>query len=199
MLGLEVNMSDERFKNYDRVSDILAPLSQYHKIRKDILKNAADRGTAVHTGIYAYLSDLGEWIDERDDLEGFMKSFLDFWEKYKCPILSIEKRLFWEEKQVTGQFDLIVNRDGKNILIDWKTSTSPQKTWKVQGAAYTHLAQLNGYKIDSCWFVQLNKYGREAYIHEYSDKHKENLDRFIGFIDVYREFFKDQKIPTFED
>lgn len=196
-------MTDERFEGFDRISDVLGAFSGYGKIDPLVLQNAADRGTSVHKAIYAMLNDLGCW-EERTDINGYIISFEKFWDDHKSPICATEERLFCHDLKITGAYDLIIKKTNPvtgcdNILIDWKTSTAPQKTWPLQGAAYTWLARKAGYAVDGCWFVKLDKLGREPKVFDYSSEYEENIKKFMACLDIYRTFFKDQKIPSFED
>lgn len=194
-------MSDERFVDYDRVTDILAPFAGYGHIDPEILKRAADRGTKVHNAIDIILKDnqsieYDPFHDEKG-IEGYLQSFRRFWDKYDPFVLAQEQRLFDQEHAITGKVDLVAVLNNNRVLIDWKTSARFNRTWPLQGAAYASLLEDTDLKVDHVLFVKLSKKGDEPEIFEF------DANQYLGQFDTclwcYREFFKNMLIPIFED
>ena len=108
---------------------------------------ASDFGTAFHDyakfnlqGIknIQYDNALSPWINQYNK---FIKSLGNF------KILGVEEALYSTRYKYAGTFDLIVElENGSIVIIDWKTSTSFQKKWRIQTAAYEQLYREN-YKI----------------------------------------------------
>lgn len=176
-------------KEYDRVTSIISEFSGIHKVPVDILKNAAARGTQVHTMIEGILK--GFDFQEKDNLlYPYIKSFYKFWDDSSHAFIDaeliLEKRLYCERLRITGQIDVIIKSKNKTYLIDWKTSSQPQKTWALQSAAYKYLAEENGYKnVGSVLFVKLSKDGKSPGLYKH-ENHKENIDIFLKCLDLYR-------------
>lgn len=189
-------MSDERFEGYDRVTDVLSPFSGYGKIDPMILERAAARGDRVHKAIDEIISDLGNWISH-DGIEGYMQSFYKFWDAMEPFILSHEQRYFSKDIAITGKIDLLAKINGKRVLIDWKTSSQFNHTWPLQGAAYALLLKEQEVEFDSVLFVKLLKNGNGPDAFEFDPK--EYSEDFNKCLWAYRKFFKNMKIPTFED
>lgn len=190
-------------EGYDRVTHILNPFTSYSKIDPAVLENAARRGKSVHTAIQDTLMDIPR--DETFENKGYLYSFEKFWTDHNAPIAALEKRINDGEIFVSGQCDLIIEKpsysdEGDHVLIDWKTSVAPQKTYGMQAAAYTYLAEKEGFKIYQCWFVSLDKKGKEPTIRIYQKNElREYWRLFLNCLEIYRMFFKDQKLPTFDD
>lgn len=193
-------MGNENYEGYDRVSHILSPFNGYGKIDQDVLDRAAHRGTRVHNIITEELL-IKTPKEDRLGVEGYIHSFEKFWADYQGEILHVEKRIKNDNVSLTGEFDLIARIAGQYVLIDWKTSVSLNRTWALQGAAYRMLANDAGIEIDACWFVQLDKKGKEPKVHVFgeSNDYKANLSMFWHCVHTYRYFFKDQNIQIFED
>lgn len=169
-------------EEYFRVTEVLYPFSGYDYVPSAILENAAVRGTKVHK-ICESIVD-GYDFDYPEEFEGFIQSFLKWWERGH-KVIATERRFFCNDLHITGKVDYIIEgRDG-NILVDLKTSSQESKTWMLQGSAYSYLAKKAGIPIHSIMFLKLDKDGGEPrpFIYE------EQMDFFIKVLDVYKYFF----------
>ena len=101
-------------------------------------------------------------------------------------VLTIEERFYCDELKITGKVDLIIDSPMGAIIIDYKTSYKPSKTWPIQGSAYAYLARKAGYSIAGIQFVHLNKHGMKPDLYDYPDK----FDVFRKCLDVYDYFFR---------
>ena len=180
-------MSDARFENFTRVSDILYPFSGLQHIDPDILMNAANRGTRVHKICEAIASGLGEF-DMDAEVMGYVSSFKKWWGDGR-EIVAMEKRFFCETHELTGQCDFIIKEGDDLIIVDLKTSAKPSKTWRLQGSAYSYLAKKDGYDINKIQFIHLNRDGDEPAVIEY----EEDWDFFLSCLKVYNFFYKPTK------
>tara|TARA_R110002126_G_scaffold200505_1_gene348103 strand:+ start:1835 stop:2344 length:510 start_codon:yes stop_codon:yes gene_type:complete len=159
-------------------------------VPKDILEAAGLRGTAVHKYIEGIL-DGWDFSVIPPNLLPYIDSWRLFWDSSKHAFegkITLEKRLYCDEHKITGQADVIVETEDRTYIIDWKTSSVPQKSWALQGAAYKHLAEVNGYKnVDSVLFVKLLKNGKTPSLHKH-ENHEENLEIFFKCLDLYQWF-----------
>lgn len=190
-------MTHEDIKEgYTRISDIASSFSRYHAIDPAVLKNAADRGTAVHDIIFDLMNDIPvgneryTWLGKEMALKGYVDSYLRFWERYEnCTILNQEARLYCDDLKVTGQMDLIIEKEGKMILIDWKCSYKAAKHWQIQAGGYNHLHKN---KLDEIYFVRLPKDGKDAEVISYDCF--SCTDMFKRAYDFYKMFFEGQEL-----
>jgi len=178
-------------ESYDRVTEVISPFTGIEFVPKEVLEPACERGTNVHLQIEGILK--GWALHVKDPItEMYVASFKIFWEKsthiFKDGEMILEQRLFCDENQITGKPDVIIQTQDRIYIIDWKTSSSPQKSWHIQGAAYRHLCEVNGYKnVDSVLFVKLDKTGEAPSLHK-SEEHKKNLDIFFKCLELFRHF-----------
>lgn len=170
-------------KKYFRVTEILAPFSGLDKVPKDILSNAARRGSRVHDVCEGIVKGLGEW-DIDDEIRGYVDSFKSWWSQ-SIKVLALEKRFFCSELMITGQVDMIIESDEGAIILDLKTSAKPSKTWPLQGSAYAYMAKKEGYDIKGIHFLHLNKKGLAPNLYVYDNQ----LEMFKKCLDVFKHFW----------
>lgn len=144
-----------------RVTEILKAFTSFDQVPKDILEKAAARGTSVHA-LCAGIAK-GNWIPDgfiEEELLGYVNSFRK-WNKAQVKrFIIIEKRYTDTEEEYTGQLDFVVEcHDNKLYLVDLKTSAQPQKTYRVQMAAYDSLLKQNDIVVEGAMLVYLSKDG----------------------------------------
>ena len=125
------------------VSSIIFPMSQrvYGTIDRDILRAAADFGTAVH--------QCTEFLDQDvldvDSVEPEWRPYLDAYELFKAErkptICEIEWRLACEK--FAGTIDRLMTIDDQLWIVDLKTTTQIHAHVGLQLAAYEALARLH--------------------------------------------------------
>lgn len=179
--------------NIPRVTEILRPYTGYDQVPKNILENAAARGTSVHA-LCAGIAK-GNWIPDGmigEELLGYVQSFRKWHEAQVKSFVIIEKRYTDCDSRYSGQLDFVIQgNDGKLYLADLKTSSKPQKTYPVQMAAYNSLLKQNGTTVEGAMLVYLKKDG------EFPDiDFIENMDKeyriFQSALECY-EYFKIRK------
>ncbi len=193
-------MEDHKLKEFIarggvRITDALSPYTGYGKVDPEVLENAGRRGTRVHEWIDDYIKGIDGW-NEDSGIGGYLESFKLFWYAFNPKPIIKEQRFYNEEHMITGQVDLIAEIADKRVLIDWKTSSSVNKTYPIQAAAYASIIKPD-YIVDSVLIVRLDKDGLAGRLTEVNPQ--EHIDMFFKCLEIYREFFKNQKIPTFED
>jgi len=123
------------------------------------MKQAADRGTVMHAvlehacklGVIG-ATDRNAVVDAIPEGE-FSKIPKGFWifvgsDCKDMKILAVEETVFDDENLVAGTFDLLVEQDGKLIVIDWKSSKQVYPKQLVQAGWY---AAIRG--ADEAWVV----------------------------------------------
>lgn len=153
MIDLELN---EQRTLYPRVSDVTSPFSAmyYGKVPPDVLLNAANRGTQVHSHCAALIR--GDFVPSPSpEVQAYVDCFARAWQEIQPATVALcEKRLYDDALKFTGQVDILLE-DG--CLVDIKTSSKPSPLWGVQLAAYAGLAQANNLEVTSAAIVQVGK------------------------------------------
>jgi PD-(D/E)XK nuclease superfamily len=176
-----------------RVTEVLTPFTNYGAVRKEILENAAARGTSVHA-LCAGIAK-GNWIPEtmiKEEYRGYVRSF-QIWQEAEVKQFDIiEKRYIDSAFRFTGQLDYVIEcHDDKKYLVDIKTSASPQKTYPIQMAAYHQLLSQNGISVEGAIIVYLDKEGKPPKINFIADL----ADEYQVFLSALKcfEYFKRKK------
>lgn len=157
-----------KFK-YPRVSEILEPYSNMSlaNVPKEYLKNAATRGTILHSYCTAYAR--GDFIPHlNEEYTPYYNSFVQWYDENVDNLIFSETRLYHDELQYCGQPDLIVKlKNGEQILIDIKSSYKIYQTHPVQLAAYLDLANINNLGCFKGIILKLSKEGKVAKAYDY--------------------------------
>jgi len=156
---------------YVRVTQVLAPYSDFSKIPEETLRAASERGTLVHDFCKLYaLDSLIEPVPEK--IKGYFDSFKMWFDEHVQTVILAEERIYDDELMLSGEPDLVCTlRDDSsiNVLIDYKTPAQAYKTWALQTAAYAKLLrEKHGIYIRRRLAVQLKKDGSYPTIIEYA-------------------------------
>lgn len=177
-----------------RVTDIIKGFTTYQNVPKEILENAASRGTKVHSLCSGIAK--GNWIPDGmigDEFLGYVNSFKQWSEAQVEEYNIIEKRFMDEVRGYSGQVDFVIKgQDGEVYLVDLKTSAKPQKTYPVQMAAYENLLKIHEIPIKGAMLVYLNKDGQFPEI-QYLDDMKEEWSVFVAALECWNYFNKRKK------
>ena len=174
-------MSDERYEGYDRVTDCLYMFSGMDKINPDVLKNAADRGTHIHSICDAIIEGMGY---NDIGVEGYIDSFKQWYEGKE--FIEKPKRWFCDVLKITGETDGLYKNETGLTLVDFKTPARESKTWKLQGSAYYHLGCKAALHITKIEFVRLKKDGKSPQVYLYEP----DIESYKMCLNVYRMFYK---------
>lgn len=147
--------------DYPRVTEILRAFTSYDQVPKQILDNAAARGTTVHA-LCAGIAK-GAWLPDGmigAEYLGYVNSFKQWMQAQVVSFDIIETRYLDEDLGYSGQLDFVITgSDGRKYLVDLKTSSKPQKTYPIQMAAYDRLLKKHGILVEGAMIVYLNKNG----------------------------------------
>lgn len=158
-----------------RVTEVLKYFTGYNHVPQNILKGAAERGTAVHALCAAIAN--GSWVPINmvdESLRGYVKSFFLWKDAQVKEFHIVEKRFIHPESLYSGQVDFVVTfTDGNLWLVDIKTSSSHQKTYPLQMGAYGELLRLYGNEVFGAMIVYLDKNGEFPDIYVVEDLKKE--------------------------
>lgn len=156
---------EEIKEGYTRVSQIIGQWNQYSHINPQVLANKCRIGTEVHEKIAAEVQ--GIFLDTNEDCEGYIESWIKWREDFPKPLhyAETEKRLYCDELMITGAVDAIIEAGDLRVILDYKTSATPnKKTWALQAAFYHYLVnkEREGETDPYVWFVHLKKDGKKA-------------------------------------
>lgn len=182
---------------YIRVTDILKPLIRFEDIPEDKLENARIRGEAIHEWIKEYIESR-DTIFERtlehleEEYHRWGEQFIAWWEsKIQDPsfkVICTERRFFDDDLMLTGKIDIIYQQKGRNMIADFKFTSTKSKSWPLQLSAYAYLVRLEGFDIEGIEIVHFKngeKFKELAYV--------EDFDLFLDCLHVYHYFFHKKK------
>lgn len=188
-------MKEEIKPGYTRVSDVSSAYANHHKIPKNILDYAADRGTQVHAIIDCIMND----IPVSEEMYRFsgksIKGYVNSWEKFMSgttwfdTVLYQEERLYNDELMITGKPDLVGSHPSQGkLIVDWKCTKAIGKHWELQAAGYSLLEP-----VTSVVFVRLCQDGGDPEVKQYNP----DKELFIKAHELYKRYFED-KISNLE-
>jgi hypothetical protein len=152
--------------------------------------NAASFGTSAHHAIEEYITsgvvptDLG--------LVPILNAF-EAWRTKEDLTIEYTERIVWNpEYKYGGTIDAVAYRDGKPIVIDFKTGSSIYKEAGLQVAAYAYgLRSTTGVPIDEAWVVNIPRKQPEKGTGFTTRKIPQpilgqNFTTFLAVLDVYK-------------
>lgn len=203
------------FEGYTRVSEVCGFFSDLDKINPEVLKNAANRGTAVHNictdiiegrGKFGLVDEVKKYTvnnegelneahfaNELPQVESLVKSF-EFWlEGFGKEVKFLKpSRFFDTDMMITGECDFIYEGCDGLVIVDLKTPASESPTWLLQGSAYSYLAKKHGYDVKQIEFVKLSKTGGFPNLYVY----EEDMHLFKCCLTAYRYFCKNKNLQV---
>ena len=151
MRAFEFNAAEHRYTWLDNGQEIpsvtriieRAGLSDLSAIPAAVLKNAADRGTNIHTATELYDTGTLATIDPAH--EPYLTAWKMFRAAYRLDFepREIELKLVSEKYNFAGTLDRYKIREGKLWICDIKTGSKVYKTTGLQLAAYEILLKEN--------------------------------------------------------
>lgn len=142
------------------VTTVMRPLDSevYRGIDENVMKMAANRGTAIHNAVENYA--LYGIEDIEPEYRGYFDGFLRFWDENNPEPLATESRMYHKFLRYAGTADLPCVIGGKKVLIDYKTSAEVNKMLTgVQLEAYAKAYSSHGFRFDEKAIVHLKNDG----------------------------------------
>jgi hypothetical protein len=170
---------------YPSVTQIISPWIDWSQIPPEVLEAAADRGKRVHALCAAHLQGL--WIPRIDeDCQGYFDSFRRWVDQSVAEILFVENRMLNYVYKFQGTPDAgLVLKDKSRIVMDWKTPLPLSRSWRLQLAAYFHLAQDNRHQVERMASLRLSRDGKRARFQGYSGTIAYDFYVFLNALSVY--------------
>jgi hypothetical protein len=175
------------------VTQVLGVWSRFDYVQEWVLREAAERGTEVHQAATAYIR--GVYIKPLSvDRAGYFLSFKKWFESYVETVFATECRLTCETFGFTGKMDLVARLKDRSVLvIDLKTPTAEQRSWRVQVAAYVYLFNEKMARcempvfIDGAGCLRLFSSGKCGKMSRYQDT-AEDWKIFLSALNCYKFF-----------
>lgn len=177
--GNQITFTDNRFYElngnfYPSVTTILQAYPKdagFYKWLKDVgndadaVRDAAgERGTTVHKLTEQYDDGLEVSLISEDGRLNFamqewsmFERYVNFRERFPMNILASEMMLISEKFEEAGTLDRFVKLNGKNVILDIKTSNQIYEHYWLQLAAYKRMfEEASGQQVDQVGIVWLN-------------------------------------------
>lgn len=118
--------------------------------------SAADYGTKAHSLIEAIINDENPQIPP--EYKPVIDAFGLWQETTNIDLVLSEMCVYSVDLQVAGTLDALGSKNGKIILIDWKTSNGFYEEMALQCGGYVCcLEEMTGQVIDEGWIVRFDK------------------------------------------
>ena len=166
------------------VTTIMKPLSAslYDGVDEEVMRRAAERGTAVHNAIENYLKFGIEDIDF--GYEGYFEAFLKWYREHDVKPLATESRVYHRTLRYAGTADMPAIVDGKVICVDYKTSASVNKMLTgIQLEAYAKAYESHGINFDGKAILHLKNTGNYSWV-PYETNDIESWDVFGALLKI---------------
>lgn len=137
-----------------------------HQDYNEYLQKAAFIGSTIHSCIERYIKEglIPQNGDINFTIENYVnnafKAFLVWWDyvnnHHTVKVIYCEKSMVC--RFFGGTLDLLLEIDGKKILVDFKSSNYPSFKFFLQLASYRYMLRDEGIDIDGCIVLMLNKH-----------------------------------------
>ena len=135
------------------VTDVIDQARQTPDSKRD---QAAGFGTQAHELIDRIIQGLEPEIPP--ELEAVANNFLGWRAASGMDIRLSEAMVYSEKHRYAGSADAIAYRDGKLIVLDWKTGNGIYPEYGLQVAAYAKaLEEMTGEQVGEAWTVRLGR------------------------------------------
>ena len=139
----------------------------------DELKKAGDTGTALHDLAELYILKKEYKLPDDPVAVHCFQQFIEWWDSLDCEVIWTEKKYISKKLNVGGCPDLLIKKDNKYILVDFKTSKAVYSDMLIQLSCYAALLKENdGIEIDRAVIVRFPKDDDETEIIKF---YKEDL------------------------
>ena len=135
------------------VSDVIDQARQTPDFKRD---QAAGFGTQAHELLDQFIQGLEPEVPP--ELEVVVNNFLSWRAASGMDIRLTEAMVYSEKHRYAGSADAIAYRDGKLIVLDWKTGKGIYPEYGLQVAAYAKaLEEMTGEQVGEAWTVRLGR------------------------------------------
>ena len=174
------------------VTQIMKPLSsaEYKDINESVLRNAAERGSAVHEAIEHKIKY--DFDDCPAEYEAYFNAFKNFARDYSPEWLHSEMRTYHRQLMYAGTVDLICKIGGETFLVDFKTTSKiNHMLTRVQLEAYAQALSSFEIDVDRKAILHLRKDGKYSF-ERYEKNDSESWECFGALLTVEQYIKKHQ-------
>lgn len=168
-----------------------------------VLAKAAAIGTTVHEWIEEQRKCNDSFLPDPPDPENpkalngvkaYRKWIWDLNGQYKAVEWVWQERLLYNDESsqpYCGQADALLKLDGKQVVVDFKTSNELAEQYDWQLAAYHRAMEVEGILADEAWLVRLDKKTGQPEVKKLNLTHlQDGLSKFKERLDGY---YKDKE------
>jgi hypothetical protein len=181
-----VNMAIEYIESQDEVTNEI--LQNAKTEWKNVSQDALDIGSEIHNLIEVYIKEGKDAIGEmKPEVENGFLAFLE-WEKENVDKwISSEITVYDNELCVAGTCDSIaVLKDGRKVLIDFKSSKGFYDGYAEQVAIYRYLYEkMTDEKLNGIMVLRLDKETGIPESKDFSKQYENKLNAFIKLLDYW--------------
>jgi len=135
----------------------------------DELKKAGDTGSSLHHLAELHIKGEDYELPEDPTVLHCFNQFLEWWDNLTCEVIWTEKKFISKKLMFGGCPDLLVKKDGKYILVDFKTSKSLYQDFVIQLGSYVFLVEENmDIEIDRAVIVRFPKDNDDTEIRKFT-------------------------------
>lgn len=125
-------------KRVPGVTSILQALHNFNGVPADVLEAAQDRGTAVHL----CCEYLDKGVLDEGSIDPAIAGYVDAWRLFTAEMrpqwTHIEQQVYHPVMRYAGTVDRVGVLNGKEYVLDIKTSIASHPVWGLQTAAYAN-------------------------------------------------------------
>ena len=153
----------------------------------DELKKAGDTGTSLHDLAELHIKGEDYEFPEDPTVRHCFNQFLEWWDNLTCEVIWTEKKFKSKKLMFGGCPDLLVKKDGKYILVDFKSSKAVYSDMIIQLSCYANLIKENdNIEIDRAVIVRFPKDNDDTEIRKFT---KEELAVGLKQFKILRKAF----------
>jgi len=148
-------------------------------------------GSLAHAMIEAYLSgekcDTSEYSQAQiSQAETCLIKFWDWEKEHRIVPILCETPMVSEEWKFGGTIDCIAEVDGKDTLLDFKTSKGIFPEMLTQLSAYQHLSEVNGYSVHHARIIRIGRNEDEGFEDRAINNLSKQWDLFTHCLAIYQ-------------
>lgn len=166
------------------VSDIFPVIESARKNFRKVSKTAMDIGSRVHDAIEQYLQSGKEPFKPSDEVMAGFIAFLEWKDKFKVETIATEHTVYGDK--YAGTLDLFCKLDGKQYVIDFKTTSINEDSpaypeHRYQVAAYRNCIP----EVVGCGILYLHKQTGYPNWRDSSATYEADLNVFNILVDLW--------------
>ena len=157
---------------------------------RSVRDEAADAGTLAHYLVLCHLKgtepDVRAYSQENQlKATNSFNKFLRWEQDHKLEPIMLEEYMVSEEMKFGGTVDFYGKVNDAPILLDFKTSKAIYPDMFYQLAAYQHLLEQNGHKVEGCKILRIGRSEEEGFEERSMDDLTKQWEVFVSCLSIY--------------